>query len=162
MNSIQATANPQNSLSTPSTLKQNLHKTYMILLSFVNTTHHFKACFYFFFYFPFQCEFSIQLPLLMTPGCTIKWGWEVERDWRMSYWQQDFHAFDREEKAMDFQTFIILSLSCLVERRKMDYSISEELWGPKGCRGRSKGRGIRAETHCLFLLALFTKEEWPT
>lgn len=66
---------------------------------------------------------------------------------------------------MDFQTFIILSLSCLVERRKMDYSISEELWGPKGCRGRSKGRGmskgrgIRAETHCLFLLALFAKEE---
>ena len=100
-----------------------------------------------------------ELPLLMTPGCTIKWGWEAERDWRMSYWQQDFHAFDRGEKAMAFQTFIILSLSCLVERRKMDYSISEELWGPKGCRGRSKGRGIRAETHYLFLLALFVKEE---
>ena len=95
----------------------------------------------------------------MSPGCTIKWGWEAERDWRMSYWQQDFHAFDRGEKAMAFQTFIILSLSCLVERRKRDYSISEELWGPKGCRGRSKGRGIRAETHYLFLLALFVKEE---
>lgn len=59
----------------------------MILLSFVDTTHHFKTCFYFFFYFPFQCEFSIQLPLLMMPGYTIKWGWEMERDWRMSCWQ---------------------------------------------------------------------------
>lgn len=71
----------------------------------------------------------------------------------------DFHVFDREEKAVDFQTFIILSLSCQLERRKTDDSISEQLQGPKGCRGRRKGSGRRAGTHCLFLLALLPKEE---
>lgn len=75
------------------------------------------------------------------------YAWPQCVQWSMSW------GMDRGENALwIFRHSSFLSLSHHV-KRKMCESILEEPRGPKGCRGRRKSKGIKAEeTCCLFLL----------
>lgn len=75
------------------------------------------------------------------------YAWPQCVQWSMSW------GMDRGENALwIFRHSSFLSLSHHV-KRKMCESILEEPRGPRGCRGRRKSKGIKAEeTCCLFLL----------